>query len=264
MSVTAYTGGEIVFKGGNVSGAYSQYLNNVANATNLITAFTTASSGGFTVGTNADVNSNTAKHHFVAFGGAAGGVLPIELLHFDAQRIEEKKSQINWSTASEENNDYFSIERSEDGIIFETVGKVQGAENSISRINYQFTDENTPTDKTVYYRLRQTDKDGMSRTFTIDAVPCMGVKKELDLAIAQNPVSNDELIYDMNLPADATVNVQIIDNLGNIASNQNFYYSRGSNRYALDASALKTGVYILNVTDLTGSAKKSVRFVVNK
>ena len=264
MALTTWTGGEIAFKGGNVSGTYSQYLNNVANATNLITGFTTASSGGFSVGSNADVNSNTAKVHYVAFGGAAGGVLPIELLHFDAQRIEDRKSQINWSTASEENNDYFSIERSIDGVDFETIGKVQGAENSITRINYQFIDENTPTDRTVYYRLRQTDKDGVSRTFTIDAVPCLGVSKELELAIAQNPILNDELVYDMNLPADATINVQIIDNLGNIATNQNFYYSRGSNRYALDASSLKTGVYILNVNDLTSNSKKSIRFVVNK
>lgn len=266
MTVSTWTGGDLVFKGGNVSGAYSQYLNNVANATNQITGFSASSGGGFSLGTGADVNSSSSspKYHYVAFGGAAGGVLPIELLHFDAQRIDERRSQINWSTASEENNDYFTIERSDDGITFETVGKVQGAENSINRINYQFTDDNTPADKTVYYRLKQTDKDGMSRTFTIDAVPCMGVKQEFDLTIAQNPVSSDELVYDMNLPADATINVQIIDNLGNIASTQNFYYSRGSNRYALDASTLKTGVYILNVTDLTGSAKKSVRFVVNK
>lgn len=266
MTLNTGGGGELVIKGGNVTGGNSQYVNAVSNATNLIQSTSIVSGTGyFQVGNSSDVNGSGYRQYFVAFGGAAGGVLPIELLHFDAERVETKSVQINWSTASEENNDYFTIERSLDGKEFESVGKVQGAENSTARINYQFTDENAPDNKVAYYRLRQTDKDGISRTFTIDAVPCInGDKKELEIAIAQNPITSNELVYDMNLPQDATINVQIIDNLGNIASTQNFYYSRGSNRYALDASNLKTGVYILNVTDLTGSAKKSTRFVVNK
>lgn len=253
-----------VIKSGKHPANAAQYLNNVVDATDLFVSF---DNDGFTVTADDDVNfySNIYKQVYVAFGGAAGGVLPIELLHFDAERVADKSVQINWSTASEENNDYFTIERSEDGVVFEAIGKVQGAENSINRINYQFTDENSPGNKISYYRLKQTDKDGMSKTFTIDAVPCMtGDKKELELLVAQNPIENNELVYDMNLPNDATVNVQIIDQLGNVADNQNYYYSRGANRYSLDASELKTGVYILNVTDLTGNAKKTVRFVVNK
>jgi hypothetical protein len=265
MTLNTGGGGELILKGGNVTGGNSQYVNAVANAANLIQSTAIASGvGSFQVGSSSDVNGSGYRQYFVAFGGAAGGVLPIELLHFDAQRTEQTKTQINWSTASEENNDYFTIERSTDGLEFETVGKVEGAENSTTRINYQFTDDNAPADKTVYYRLRQTDKDGMTRTFTVDAVQCMGVKEELEIKIAQNPIANNELVYDMNLPMDATMNVQIIDNFGNVASNQNYYYSRGSNRYSIDAAELKSGVYILNITDLTGSAKKSVRFVVNK
>jgi hypothetical protein len=261
MSITTYKNGELVFRGGNIAGSNSQYLDGAANAGSLITSL---DNDGFSVGTDDDVNMNGAKHHYMAFGGAAGGILPIELLHFDSKRIEARSVEVNWSTASEENNDYFTIERSLDGKEFEAIGKVQGAENSISRINYQFTDENAPENQVAYYRIRQTDKDGMSRAFNIDAVPCLGGKKELELSVAQNPIASNELVYDMNLPESATINVQVIDNLGNIALAQSYYYSRGANRYSIDASELKPGVYILNVTDLTGSAKKSVRFVVNK
>jgi len=262
LTITGSYNGEAVYSGGNVSTGNAQFMNAIANSTNAIQSF---ASNGFQVGSDNVVNRGGGfKMHYVAFGGASGGVLPIELLHFNAERITTKSIQVDWSTASEENNDYFTIERSMDGTEFETIGKVQGAENSITRMNYQFTDENAPTDKIAYYRLRQTDKDGMSRTFTVAAVSCTDNKKELRLAIAQNPITSNDLIYDLNLPDDATINVRIIDNLGNIASSQNYYYSRGSNRYSLDAGSLKTGVYILNVTDLTGNAKKSVRFVVNK
>src|SRR6185295_17464973 len=90
-----------ILRSGKITGKSSQYLNDDANASNLITAFTT---DGYTVGSDADVNysSSIYKQVYVTFGGPTGGVLPIELLHFDAQRETVKRVVVNWSTASEE------------------------------------------------------------------------------------------------------------------------------------------------------------------
>lgn len=265
IMTTNTNGGEMVLKGGNVTGDNSQYLNNLANISNLVQSVSIAgSNGSFQVGSNPDVNKSGQRQYYLAFGGAAGGVLPIELVHFDAQRTAIKQVSINWSTASEENNNYFTIERSENGNDFESIGQVIGAGNSTGRINYQFIDENAPPHLTVYYRIKQTDYDGMSKTFNVQAVSCSEVQKEFDVSIAQNPVTGNELQYDLVLPMDATMNVQILDNLGNAETTSNFYYSHGSNRYSLNTSTLKTGVYILNVTDLNGGAKKTIRFLVNK
>lgn len=264
LTLNTSNGGELILRGNNITGDASQYMNSVANSNNLIQSFFSTSSGGFQVGDDGDINYSGGTQYYVLFGGSAGGTLPIELVHFDAQRIADKRVHIHWSTASEENNDYFTIERSEDGEQFESIGKVVAMGNSNNRINYEFIDENSPTTVTSYYRLKQTDHDGMFRTFHIVAVACTETKQELDVAIVQNPVSGTDLIYDLSLPEASTLNIQITDNLGNIASTTNFYYSRGTNRYAVDIDDLKAGIYILSVTDLNGSAKKSVRFVVER
>lgn len=265
VMTTNTNGGEVVFKGGNITVDKSQYTNNIVNATNLIqSVYSSGSNGGFQVGSDDNVNPSGNTQFYLAFGGAAGGVLPVELLHFDAQRTTGKNVLINWSTASEENNNYFVVERSEDGISFEPVGQVEGANNSSHRLNYQFLDENAPLDVTVYYRLRQIDNDGVSKVFNTVAVPVGETSSLFDVSILQNPVTNEQLQYELILPEDVTMNVQIFDNLGNSLSSMNYYYSHGTNRYALDIGTLKAGVYILNVTDLNGGSKKAVRFVVNK
>ncbi|HET6225364.1 MAG TPA: T9SS type A sorting domain-containing protein [Bacteroidia bacterium] len=247
-----------VIRNSVLSGDASQYMRAISNASNMIQSFTAT---GFTVGTGMDANINF--YSYLALGGAAGGILPIELLHFYAQRTHENEVQINWSTASEENNDYFTIERSEDGVSFEPVGKVEGAGNSIERINYQFTDENTPTDKTLYYRLKQTDNDGVFKTFTVTAVSG-NAKNTFDAKIVQNPIADNEIVYDLNLPENATMKVQVTDNLGNILNTETYYYSRGTNRYSLDAGNLQSGVYVLTIKSLDGIGGKSIRFVVSK
>lgn len=89
-----------------------------------------------------------------------GGVLPIELLYFDVDATDENSVHIVWSTASETNNDYFTIERSLNGKIFDPIIVVLGAGMSNSIIEYSTVDD-SPYFGTSYYRLKQTDYDGM-------------------------------------------------------------------------------------------------------
>ena len=81
--------------------------------------------------------------------------LPVELLSFNAI-VNSNKVDISWATASELNNDYFSVERSKDGIVFEEVLRVDGAGNSTSIINY-FEVDYHPIVGVSYYRLKQRD-----------------------------------------------------------------------------------------------------------
>lgn len=86
--------------------------------------------------------------------------LPIQLISFTGKKSGEN-NDIYWSTASELNNDYFTIEKTLDGINFETVGFENGAENSIQSLDYSLTDFNVRKELN-YYRLIQTDFDGKS------------------------------------------------------------------------------------------------------
>ena len=85
--------------------------------------------------------------------------LPIGLLKFDANLNSSKTVDIIWSTASERNNDYFTIEKSVDAINFSSIAIMKGAGNSTSTLHYADVDMN-PYQGISYYRLKQTDFDG--------------------------------------------------------------------------------------------------------
>ena len=84
--------------------------------------------------------------------------LPIELISFNAtEMLDEIK--IDWTTQSEINNDYFSVERSFDGKEFYALENISGAGNSTTQLTYSYNDHNLLAGAR-YYRLKQTDYDG--------------------------------------------------------------------------------------------------------
>lgn len=87
--------------------------------------------------------------------------LPVELTSFTASLLEPHV-ELNWETASEENADFFAVERSEDGKDFSQVGSVQAAGNSDVPLQYRFVDEQAAKrfSGSLFYRLRTVDFDG--------------------------------------------------------------------------------------------------------
>ena len=85
--------------------------------------------------------------------------LPIELLTFDALLNKDDQVELSWATATEINNDFFTIEKSNDGVNFEIQGYVDGAGNSNNLLFYESLDK-LPFEGVSYYRLKQTDFDG--------------------------------------------------------------------------------------------------------
>jgi len=94
--------------------------------------------------------------------------LPIELLYFEASE-NERYNHLTWSTASENNNDYFNIEKTQDGVIFYNIVTVNGAGNSNYQIHYEYDDYEL-NDNICYYRLKQTDYDGKFKYHNIISV----------------------------------------------------------------------------------------------
>ena len=84
--------------------------------------------------------------------------LPVTFTAFTG-RQDGNSVLLEWTTLSENNNDYFEIERSTDGVNYVTIGFVDGAGGSSSLLNYQFAD-NAPEQGQLYYRLSQVDFDG--------------------------------------------------------------------------------------------------------
>lgn len=118
-------------------------------------------------------------------------VLPVELISFFAS-CNKNNIALNWSTASELNNNFFTLERSAEGQDFETIGIVQGAGNSTVMRYYEFEDTSSyhpavDGQGIWYYRLKQTDYNGGFEYFPITSVkfPC----EENELSILPNPSS---------------------------------------------------------------------------
>jgi len=106
--------------------------------------------------------------------------LPVELISFTARSVDNNVD-LNWSTASEENNAGFEVQRSFDGRNFETIDFVEGRGTTSEIQHYRFTDldiTSAAIQTTVYYRLKQIDLNGQFEIFDIAAV-------ELDIEIAQ-------------------------------------------------------------------------------
>jgi hypothetical protein len=109
-----------------------------------------------------DIKSTPVVYSFV------DDPLPIELMFFTAE-TSNKGVNLNWATATEINNDFFTIERSLNGNNWEVIDYLTGAGNANYMIEYSFTDAN-PYQGVSYYRLKQTDYDGKFEYFAPVAV----------------------------------------------------------------------------------------------
>lgn len=180
------------------------------------------------------------------------GVLPIELLNFTAQ-YKKGGVNLNWITATETANDYFTIERSPDNNRFETVRNVKGAGTSSSKLNYSSIDE-SPLKNISYYRLKQTDYDGK---ITYSQVISMNIENDrvVDFSIYPNPINisdrNNFSITLSGLKVESSALVVLYDVLGKQCYSKIILTdSHGNIRVALESSILLTkGVYLIRATN---------------
>ena len=140
-------------------------------------------------------------------------VLPVELINFNGV-CNNNIITLSWVTASEINNDYFSLEKSNDGISFTLIGTVSGSDNSNMPIYYSFVDM---SDENGYYRIKQVDFDGNYEYFNVEYVSC---DNDIAYNIYPNPAKYGEHItvsgnYDHIFITDIlgkTIKSVIIDN----------------------------------------------------
>ena len=125
--------------------------------------------------------------------GSSGVPLPIELISFDAV-VNDDLVDLTWLTASEINNDYFTVERSDDTKRWEEVLDVTGAGNSVQTIAYLEKDI-TPLKGISYYRLKQTDFDGEFSYSNIVAVNITADNVGIgSISVFPNPTTTDKEI----------------------------------------------------------------------
>lgn len=183
-----------------------------------------------------------------------GSVLPINLISFGVTLLEQKV-EIKWSTASEENNDYFTLERSSNGLDFHELTRVDGAGNSFEVINYSYQDKN-PFQGVSYYRLKQTDYDGTNETFKVVAAEFYG--ETSPVKVIQLLDSNNELIIINNM--DEENMAYMYDMMGR--GGQIGILKVGENNISTDKFDIQSGMYTLRIVNSLGKVLTTQKFVV--
>ena len=176
--------------------------------------------------------------------GSSSCVLPIVLTRFSANEDEQGAVGLNWTTATEVNNNYFTLARSMDGQNFTDIGKVKATGNSNSMVNYEFIDTTAAEQgsKVLYYKLSQTDLNGSSNSFNIVDV---NLSKNFSLSVYPNP-SNGDFNLDFNSNMGQFVRVDLVDITGTTISSKLYMGSGGLQHQKVQVP--QAGMYILNIT----------------
>ncbi len=171
--------------------------------------------------------------------------LPIDLISFGAKQ-NSSGVQLIWTTATEINNSYFTLERSSNGTTYSEIGSVRGAGNSTFSLNYSYTDF-SPLSGVSYYRLKQTDFDGKNETFKPIAINFKkSNQNSIDVEVLKNPFSdNIKLSITTQLKGESEI---VIYNLsGNVVYNSNQFLSENNEINIDGLSELTSGIYFLRI-----------------
>jgi hypothetical protein len=205
-------------------------------------------------------NVPTTSYSPFTFGAKKGtnNPLPIQLTEFKGLCKGDSRD-LTWKTASETNNDFFTIESSKNGLNWTFVAKVPGSGNSNIEKSYSFNDD-TPG-SVLYYRLTQTDFNGQFKTFDPIVVNCSDIS-EKSISIFPNPFQSLISVNLLNI-SDENITVNIYDMFGKLIEKSTYRISNGfNNMITLDMGDLPAAVYYLEVK--ATSFVKSTKIVKNK
>lgn len=210
--------------------------------------------GNTTAGTITSSAAITSFSPFTLSSSTTENPLPVNLVAFSA-KPKDRNVLIEWTTASEINNEYFSIESSTDAVTFKEIARVSGAFNSNVVLNYEELDKN-PHQGVSYYRLKQVDYDGEFMYSKIEAVN-MPVISSTDMVICPNPVVN---IMDVRLDPFIFHNPEISlrDVNGKLLRSYNVKVNNIQEPFRIDLNDLPQGMYFIHVMEQGYSTSKRV------
>lgn len=175
-------------------------------------------------------------------------VLPVGYSAWDAQ-VSGNEVHLNWTTETETNNDYFAIQRSQDAIVWETLGLMEGAGTSSEAHQYRFTDQN-PVEGMNYYRLVQVDKDGQTQYSTV-----ISAKYTLSVEYAVSPNPTKAFAFVAENGHVAITSVELIDPVGRV---QKPAFEKLEGGVNVDCRSVRAGTYFIRCTDELGKSGASI------
>jgi hypothetical protein len=180
--------------------------------------------------------------------------VPVELLEYSVD-CSDGKPLLTWYTASETNSNYFTIERSADGLNYESLATIAAAGYSNTAVMYQFYDE-SPLEGDGFYRLIQTDYDGSISDLGNRPSKCNAYVGHLSI-LKVTKSDNSLMSVQFDTPLKGNHAIQIYDISGRILFDQTVACLTGFNEVWVN-QLLQSGVYFISITNST--EKKTTKF----
>ncbi len=171
--------------------------------------------------------------------------LPIELLKFTAA-YDGKNVDLNWTTSSELNNDYFTISKTKDQSEYSFVAEVAGAGNSDQLLNYSAVD-NSPFQGLSFYQLTQTDYNGNSTKS--DLVPIMIGDNSFSILNIYNDNTKGTMNIFINDNNAENITATLYDVMGRQVNNVSMTTVKGTNQIEFNSENLPKGIYLISISN---------------
>ena len=180
-------------------------------------------------------------------------ILPVTLSAYSATlSADQSQVAINWATTSEENNKYFILQRSADGLSFSNLDTI-AATNEASGHDYTYNDQ-SPVAGNNFYRLTQVDLDGKTTDFRVLSVN-VSRQPGISFRLGPNPADNTlhlQFVY----PGESTLGVSLSDVQGRILRSWTFQKEGAVWDQTLDVSSLPAGNYFIRLKSGTYNASR--------
>ena len=187
--------------------------------------------------------------------GISNGPLPVQLIEFKAE-CDNRKTVLNWTTASETNNEFFTLEKTMDGKFYETVGKITGAGNSTCLLNYELTDL-TDNYSTTYYRLKQTDYDGKFEYSNLVSSDCF-ISQSIDMNVDSDKETGKIHVGFFD-GEENKYQLYISDYLGRSIIEEHVFSNQGINKFYFQINPAP-GIYFIRLTNEKSQLHKKIIF----
>jgi glycosidase len=237
LKVVVYGNFDVTTKTASVTfpstGTWYSLLNDSVATVNSTTVSVTLPPGAYYVFTSKDV------------------VLPINLASFIAEKTGKQTVLLKWTTTNEMNNQYFEIQRSNNGINFTTIGKVNAQNNTSAIKQYSFTD--TKAANINYYRLKQVDKDGQAHYSSAIKISFDG---NVHWQLYPNPANANTALY--MLDDVAGLQITLTDISGKTLYRNTINNTFTGQKIILPISNLAKGMYLLKVQSSKGSSTEKI------
>jgi hypothetical protein len=172
-------------------------------------------------------------------------VVPLTLLSFNGVAID-KSIMLKWLTATENNNDFFTIERSADGIDFHVIGTVKSTGSTGTGAKYSFVDQQPKA--LNYYRLKQTDYNGVATYSGIININLQSKVSDFNVLYVQSSIEDNDLNISLNTESLSDIHVVVYNAKGAVmvAANFNTIHS-GNNLLKTNIGNLAAGYYFVEI-----------------